>query len=355
MHIQTVWPLTKIDTSAQVFVMYDHMAHIDLFNLQDKTYEELKLEFFGKNNYILAFDCNPRDIANKFFVFDSYVFLKEFYNTSNSIFLPAYFYNCALTSNAQINQIDFNNKCVDFNCMMRNHRYNRIIASCWLYNNKDQLNFNYTQSWDSDEKYDLLFELLKIGDLATWEGSCYKIKNLDKKYIPESSKSTIMSTMYVDNQEYQHMFTNSAISVVLGVNFWEYGCSLDEKYLNAIYAGTIPIHDGYGFYDTVKKLGFDVFDDIVDTSSQYESNPCVRTWNTLEKNRKLLTHGLDYIHRADIQERVLNNYQLAMCPEKFLINGFKNLNTSTAQCLYLEKYQKFIKKSTEYKWPLIDL
>ena len=359
MKIQTVWPNTIIDTAAEIYIVYDHMTHVDITGCHSKTYEQIELELFGKNNYLLPFEISGKSIDEKFFIFGTYLQLDRFTDRNNVIFLPLEFYKFIKISTNSIdaNTLDFNKKTVVANCQMRNQRYNRILASCWFYNNQDWLNIKYTQSWISEDKEALLFELLKLGKLATWEGSQYQIKNLDKNYIEykhavRNTESTMK--MYFDNQQYNSMFRQSAVSIILGATFFEYGCDIDEKYLTAIYGGTIPLHDGYGFYDAVKKLGFDTFDDVVDTSSQYEKNPCIRTWNTLEKNRHLLENGLDYMQRPDIQQRILNNLELAKNPNKCLCNAFKNLNTLAAQHLYLEKYQTYV-SSIDPEWPMIDL
>lgn len=353
MNTQEFWPNSTVDASADLYVLCDHMPHTDITGCSSKTYPELENELFGGNTYLRTFKDSGIDTTKKFFVSATYIYLDKFTGQDNVVFLPIWnFYLEAKSSKSKANVIDFDKKTTGANCQMHNQRYNRILASCWIYNNKNWLDVDYTQSWASEEKETLLFELLKIGKLATWQGSDYAIKNLDKKYINSDVKHSI--DLYFENQQYNSMFRQSAVSVVLGSTFFEYGCDVDEKYLTAVFGGTIPIHDGYGFYDTVKKLGFDTFDDIVDTSGQYESNPCTRTWNTLEKNRELLMHGLDYIKQFDIQERILNNYNLARNPDKILLNAFKNLNTVQAQSTYLEKYQEHVINSVP-GWPAIEL
>jgi len=356
MNVQIVWPEISINTSADVYIMHDHMSSINLNDCYSKTYEQLELELFGKNNYLLSFEEANTSIDEKFFIFTTYIHLDQFTGRDNVIFLPIWnFYLNAKHSHTKANKIDFDRKTVSVNCQMHNQRYNRILASCWFYNNQDWLNIDYTQSWTLEEKETLLFELLKIGKLATWEGSEYQIKNLDKRYINFNTGNDATGIdIYFKNQQYNNMFRHSAVSVVLGSTFFEYGCDIDEKYLTAIYGGNILINDGYGFYDTVKKLGFDAFDDIIDTSSQYETNPCKRTWNTLEKNRHLSANGLDYIKQPEIQERILNNYNLARTPDKFLLNAFKNLNTPAAQSAYLKTYQTHVINAGK-NWPAIEL
>jgi hypothetical protein len=356
MDTQIIWPKTEtISSEATLYVMLDSMPHIDLMNCQNKTHEQQANDLFGANTYSPLFECNNVNLEEKFFIFCTYINFKNFTNKDNVIFLPIWsFYNDASRYGAQMPSIDFDNKHIGISCPMHNQRYNRILASCWLYNNKHQLSLEYTQSWDSFDKEPMLFELLQLGKLATWEGADFEIKNLDKKFIDENFFSF---ELFIKNKQFRNMLTSSAVSIVLSAPFFEHGCDIDEKYLSALYAGTIPLCDGYEFPDTVKKIGFDVFDDIIDTSYQYEVNPVLRTWSMLEKNKNVLQNGLEYVKRSDIQKRILANYNLAKDPDKFLMTAFTNLNTPTAQKIYLEKFQKQIK---EYKstllvsdWPVI--
>lgn len=355
MSVQRVSPHTAtLQHSAELYLMVDHMPLINLDSCEQRSLDQTKTEFFGKNSFDTLLDRSNINKTDKFFVFDGYVYLQGFSDTDRSVFLPEQSAFCN-NGNTQLGNIDFSKKTINFNCPMHNSRYNRIIASCWLYNHAQDLKFDYTQSWESVHKEPLLFELLKLGDLATWQGSQYQAKNLNKKYIESHS---IGVDLYYHNQQYRDMLMNSAVSIVLSVTFWEYGCFLDEKYLTAVYSGTIPLCDGYGFYDIIRKLGFDVFDDIIDISHQYELNPILRTWHMLEKNQHVLTDAIDYAQRPDIQQRLLNNYHLAKDPYKLFLTAFKNLNTVAAQQTYLQHYQTKIRQATtdacKKPWTLIE-
>lgn len=355
---QTIWtiPQPLVNSVADLYLLFDSMPHVNLDGCSSKTLDELKHNVVGKNTYISLFTDANVNLEDKFFFFSTYIYLKEFADKDNVIFLPILnFYSEAVIMATKDYVIDFDSKSTAFNCQMHNQRYNRILASCWLYNHSN-LNFNYTQSWDSDEKHALLFELMKLGELATWQGSNYAIKNLVKNYIDSDYRNI---ELYLNNQQYKNMFCTSAVSIVLGSTFFEYGCDLDEKYLSAVCSGTIPLCDGYLFVDTVKKLGFDTFDDIIDTSYQYEINPVKRTWSMLEKNQHLLTHSLDYINQPSIKERIIQNYQLSRTPKKFLQAAFTKLNTQNAQENFLKTYQDRVKQHAPpwlaSTWPTIEL
>jgi hypothetical protein len=78
----------------------------------------------------------------------------------------------------------------------------------------------------------------------------------------------------------------------------------------------------------------------------------------LEKNQQVLENALDLVQRPDIQQRLLNNYELAKDPHKLFRTAFKNLNTESAQQRYLQKYQAIIRQATQsaFKnpWTLIE-
>jgi len=343
----------EVQTDMDAYFLMDHMPLVDLTGCHNKTFDQLAAELFGKNAYADLLREGGVDLKEKFFIFESYINLDQFAGQDNTIFFPEFFYSAARVNKRNITSdtIDFGKKTTQFNCPMHNFRYNRLLASCWLYNNQSDLDFEYTQSWNPTDYEAVLFELMKLGNLATWEGSQYAIKNLEKKYIPSTLDAPIL---YSQDRQFKNMFTSTAVSVITSATFWEFGCTLDEKYLNAIYAGTIPLCDAYGFIDTVKRIGFDVFDDIVDTSYQYEPNSVLRTWNMFEKNRHLLTNGLEYVNRPDIQERMLKNYEFVRDTDSWLKTAFKNLNTPIAQQRYLESYQEcgYVLGPT---WPILDL
>lgn len=338
--------------AADAYILIDHMPHVDLTGCYQMTFDEIEKSLFGKNTYASLFEDAGIGLTDKFFIFESYIYLKEFADLNNVIFFPEFFYAAAkIAEKAQLGRIDFTQKQKSFNCPMHNYRYNRVLASCWLYNHQKLLNFTYTQSWEASEYEAVLFELLKLGKLATWQGAKYNIKNLDKQYILTDLDAP---RLYSEIGEFRNMFIESAVSVILGATFWEYGCTLDEKYLNAVCSGTIPICDAYRFFDTMRQIGFDTFDDIIDTSSQYELNPVLRTWNMFENNKHLLTNGLDYVRHPEIQERLINNYLLVKNADQWLNTAFNNLNTSEAKAQYLSKYQH-CGKIYDSTWPLLNV
>jgi hypothetical protein len=64
---------------------------------------------------------------------------------------------------------------------------------------------------------------------------------------------------------------------------------ITEKTVMAIFGGTIPIWvGGYFIADSMRNLGFDVFDDLIDHSYQQEITPFDRCYQAINKNLSVL-------------------------------------------------------------------
>jgi hypothetical protein len=209
---------------------------------------------------------------------------------------------------------------------MNKIRDSRLLASCWFSNNKID-GFLYTQSWTSTDSTALakLDELLQLGNIIDWTHEFGPhVKMLEQHWFtcdnyPIGKYSNNHDNFF--NSGIKQIFDTTAISIVLEPVFWEHGSIVCEKYINAIYGGTIPIVSGYQVYDSLSKLGFDTFSDIIDTSSQYELDSVLRIWNMLEKNKKIFAQWQDIISDPQIQNRIVNNLTLLQTPDQIFKNS----------------------------------
>ena len=228
---------------------------------------------------------------------------------------------------------------------MNKMRPPRILASCWFANNKvDQL--LHTQSWANtdDRALNLLDELLQLGNLIDWTHDYGPdVRMLEHHWIdydsntPSHYKNNSSNEKNFFHSEVNAIFNTTAISVVLEPVFWEHGSIASEKYMHAIYGGTIPLVSGYKIYDSLSILGFDTFSDIVDTSSQYELDPILRIWNMLENNKNLFSQWQDLISDPHVQNRILSNFTLLQNPEQIFMNSLKlNSEESLAKIVALK-------------------
>ena len=180
------------------------------------------------------------------------------------------------------------------NCfvMMNKRRENRLLVSAWFSQNR-HIDFDYTQAWEiENEHFVVIDELLRL--------TPYKFDSfLEKKFISSKEKR---GSAKLWNDIFIEKFCSSTFSIITEPVFWEKGCTITEKYLMAVYGCCFPIFcGGYAMPEQLTRIGFDVFDDVIDHSYQYEAHPSIRVLNALELNRELLENHsvkkLDYMDR----------------------------------------------------------
>ena len=87
------------------------------------------------------------------------------------------------------------------------------------------------------------------------------------------------------------VFEPSCISLITEPTYIEKEALITEKTIMSIYGGNIPIWvGGWRCADSMQRLGFDVFDDIVDHSYQTLEDPLQRVRNSITLNKKLLSN-----------------------------------------------------------------
>jgi hypothetical protein len=134
----------------------------------------------------------------------------------------------------------------------------------------------------------------------------------------------------------KYLVDQSIFSLVLESGTWEKQCVLTEKYLNAIYGGTIPILFGFGNYDIIENMGLDSFKDIINTSSQYEPNLITRTWKTLSDNVMVFNNATELMSDPQIQKRIQNNFDIVKNYHDWLIKSIISCNSNAV----IEKFLK---------------
>jgi hypothetical protein len=307
------------------------------------TLADAKIKYFGKNTIRDLFVEQELNYEDYFFIFDHYLNLND---------IDVYFYPNFLLKTAVAYQnfspthlIDFSKKNHSVNCVMNKIRPARLLSSCWVANNKIS-GLLHTQSWSHTDNAAIyhLDELLQLGNIIDWTHEFGPdVKMLDQRWIDHIGNSPLYYRNNSSNEKnffnsaVKQLFESTAISVVLEPVFWEYGSIATEKYVQAVYGGTIPLVSGYKIYDSLSILGFDTFSDIIDTSSQYEINPVLQIWNMLEKNKRLFLHWQELILDPHIQNRILKNLTLLQNPEQIFMNSLKlNSEQSLAKIVSLK-------------------
>lgn len=255
------------------------------------------------------------DQSDKLFIFSAYSYLEGY--TKNGLFLNNNLIKLGIIPYLQAMpeyDLDFSNKIYVFNCLMNRQRHPRVIASWWLANHKlDSCKFVSTQSWQLDDNIrDYLTSMneeLNIGEPKCLPENLLEVSGHDpRKYVTSELGGKIF------NEGLRHRaYSPSVFSLVFETVFCELGCSLDEKFISAIYGGTIPIVYGYKVYEEIERWGFDTFSDIIDTSSQYIEDYALRVKTMLERNSHLLEDDVAFeiINDRSVQARLKFNLALA--------------------------------------------
>ena len=127
------------------------------------------------------------------------------------------------------------------------------------------------------------------------------------------------------------LYSTTKINIVTETQYTETPGIITEKTLFALLAGQIPIVIGYfGIVDHCRKLGFDMFDDIVDNSYDMLDD-ISRLDQALIRNKELLIDTPDLTLYAD-RLKTQQEYVLTRWPQK-LIADFKAQSAAVAFCL----------------------
>jgi len=317
----------------------DVMPNLGLENVANLDMESKRQYLFGRNTLEPVLDHEAGDTV---VLFDLYLELKLENTSRKKLFIPLDFlFSCHRHLNEKKDaRFTSSKKTISLFCGMHKPRYQRLLASCWL-SQPQEFQFRYTQSWDQYEHLDTLNEVLQIGKLKDWTQSWGPaLTNLSRNFFGDSLDSlpVAQNSWNMITEFYQ----DAAVATVLEPVFWEQGCCLTEKYLKAVLGGCIPLVNGYRAYDCIAALGFDVFSDVIDTSSQYETNPVLSTWNLLEKNRVFIQNAIDIVHDKLIQERLRANFELVRNQAFVFKNALSNLNTIEAQEFFVRNRQEIL-------------
>jgi hypothetical protein len=151
-----------------------------------------------------------------------------------------------------------------------------------------------------------------------------------------SYKNGLNNAIVFKNCLKENMFDPCAVTIVHEPIENDLGNCLTEKYVNAIYGGTIPIVLGYKVYDTLEKMGFETFADIIDVSSQDEIDPKLRVIHMLDRNKHILSNdALKIIKDKKIQDRIKHNFDILRDSKK-LKQAIIQTNTPNSYSKYLD-------------------
>ena len=325
------------DNQSNTCLLIDHMPAVSVDFPMDDV-DEFKKLHYGKNTFLdeLKKFSNVEQLVS----FD-YHYLDEF---DNFLHYEVFFNRFAkrLVSHSQFNnKIEFENKTSKFFYASNKYREARLLASCWIKNNIND-NFLYTQPWVLDEDYrdDFLDYILEIEDIEL------KREVLPVNWVAikddgprDGTGATSVGVKGTINNFYKGLnqpYLNSVFGLALEPVFWEHGCMLTEKFLYPVLCGCIPIVNGYKVYDCIKEMGFDTFDDIINTQAQYNKNPVWRVLGLLDDNKEQLEHASQIIKDPSVQKRLLNNIEV-----------LQNYDYNLAKSRHTQNELEFLKQFNE--------
>lgn len=255
-----------------------------------------------------------------------------FSNSCNTMDIPGYQIYCLpLFIQKEINHIpvtdgiDYSTDCI-FNFMINKKQINRFLC-IKLVELFELKNFDYTWS-GVDQNFDMVDILNEIKQL----GSNSPLSEQQKSFIlgpivtpakfikSDSDKASNLSHMNYRSNSWawrnglENMFSKSVISLITESLSFHKGSMFTEKTGYAILGRTFPIWiGGYGQASEFRKMGFDVFDDLIDHSYEYCETLIERCYYAFQRNIRML-QDFEYSAKLRTQNmhRLIKNQQLAL-------------------------------------------
>lgn len=232
----------------------------------------------------------------------------------------------------------FPKKISRLSCSMNKPREARLLMSCWLMNEYPHDDLMYSLGLGKDTTPSTFKTMVQLS------GRDYPLRSLHPRWYgnPYDRKNADIFNNYLKN----NIFDPSVFSIVMEPVFWEHGTIITEKYINAVLGKTIPIVYGYKVVDVLKSMGFDTFDDILDTSYQYETNPFNRLFKMVEDNMDAISHAFDFVYDIEIRSRILQNVEVVKNYKYNLLRKNKELMQEPMARTVLLNFDKYLYEKT---------
>ena len=197
-------------------------------------------------------------------------------------------------------ETNWNVKPNTFNFMINKPRFHRIFL-LQLIEHFELTNYSHSLPWKATDAF-LNPRIKNVTDNPLFLNIINGITKTsapvtDYKFGPERTLDKgILNGNFKNAETYKHLlkttvFEPSCISIISEPIFFEKEALVTEKTIMALYGGTFPIwFGGWKCADSMRYLGFDVFDDIIDHSYEDLSNPIERCYYAIERNLHLLTN-----------------------------------------------------------------
>ena len=228
--------------------------------------------------------------------------------------------------------------------------------------------FNFSINKPRIHRKFLLQEIERLGltsyrhSLAWKYNPVNSIKITDFKFGPEIKEDLGIKNGNFKNAEtynklLKKVYENTCVSIITEPCFYEKEAIITEKTLMALMGGTIPLwFGGWKNAQALAKLGFDVFEDIVDHSYETLEDPYDRCTQSLERNLHLF--DLEKMQKIikDNHHRLQYNLDLLMS-NPFLQECFAQvrksqepLRSSLLRIMPAFRNNMFREQVVEFKW-----
>lgn len=304
----------KLDATfklSEIVLINDHMPYPD-----DIMISVDGVPCYSKNTIIDLFKSNGISHTDKIFCSDHYVLFEDLskflVNINKNFFLKfaKQFVESDASSTIPIGEdIQYN-----FCFMSNKARYHRTLCSTVIANlfNETQIAYTYNAGINDSMVADELLLGTNYGlDVSKQlPESVYLLPGDVKDEWGGIRVTRTPAMMYP--RLFDRLYKNVAVAIVTEPCFFEHGNIITEKTLMSIYAGLFMIWPGaWKLPETVKKLGIDVFDDVIDHSYQYIEHPGKRVVEAFLLNKEFLMNiDAQKLARQQYLHRLQNNLDI---------------------------------------------
>ena len=268
---------------------------------------------YFKNTIIDLFKNNNIDYQNKNFISDHYLIFEDFKNFKIDVDSNIFIKN----ANQFCNELELlipDKIKYKFTFMSNKARHHRTLCATIIANLFDVNDINYSYNSGVNDSLISLELLLN----TNYNFDIEKILP-DRWYNFESGPKLDYGARKYNKQNskmfgflWSNMYKNSATSIITEPCFFERGNMITEKTLMAIYSSHFMIWSGaWKLPETIKKLGIDIFDEVIDHSYQYIEHPGKRVVESFLRNQQFLNDiELQEKTREKYIDRLQNNLNL---------------------------------------------
>jgi hypothetical protein len=245
--------------------------------VQDHCYNETT-QTFPLQDLLDNSTCNP---AHHTLVFD-HVLQQDEFAQYQCLYMPSLLAREALEFVEQSISPNWNSKKYAFNFMINKPRNHRMLLLDYIDQSKTG-KYRHTLCWGQSTAPSIPVTDYRIGNETIMERGF-----LNGSYTNALTYQCLLQ---------KNVFEPTAVSLITEPCYFERETIITEKTIMAIYGGTIPIWvGGWRIPDYMRKMGFDVFDDMVDHRYQNLNDPRERCRRAVVDNLHLLQEPIEIDH-----------------------------------------------------------